>query len=67
MKRAVTDPKILSKVAEMISERLDKEKTDKIAGPALGAIPIVTAVSLKSEIPMLMIRKAKKATVHLNL
>jgi orotate phosphoribosyltransferase len=60
MKRAVTDPKILSKVAEMISERLDKEKTDKIAGPALGAIPIVTAVSLKSEIPMLMIRKAKK-------
>ena len=60
MKRAVTDPKILSKVAKMISERLDKEKTDKIAGPALGAIPIVTAVSLKSEIPMLMIRKAKK-------
>lgn len=60
MKRAVTDPKILSKVAEMISEKLDKEKTDKIAGPALGAIPIVTAVSLKSEIPMLMIRKAKK-------
>lgn len=60
MKRAVTDPKILSKVAEMISESLDKEKTDKIAGPALGAIPIVAAVSLKSEIPMLMIRKARK-------
>lgn len=60
MKRAVTDPKILSKVAEIISERIDKTGTDKIAGPALGAIPIVTAVSLKSEIPMLMIRKAKK-------
>ncbi|AEG18590.1 orotate phosphoribosyltransferase [Methanobacterium paludis] len=60
MKRAVTDPKILSKVAEIISERIDKTGTDKIAGPALGAIPIVTAISLKSEIPMLMIRKAKK-------
>ena len=33
---------------------------DKLAGPALGAIPIVTAVSLETSIPMLMIRKAKK-------
>jgi orotate phosphoribosyltransferase len=33
---------------------------DKIAGPALGAIPIVTAVSLYTGIPMLMIRKSKK-------
>ena len=60
MKRAVTDPKILSKVAEIISEKISNIGTDKIAGPALGAIPIVTAVSLESEIPMLMIRKAKK-------
>lgn len=60
MKRAVTDPVILSKVADMISKRINKTETDKIAGPALGAIPIVTAVSLKSGIPMLMIRKAKK-------
>ncbi len=60
MKRAITDPVILSKVAKIISERIDKVETDKIAGPALGAIPIVTAVSLESSIPMLMIRKAKK-------
>lgn len=60
MKRAVTNPLILSKVAEIISERTDKNAVDKIAGPALGAIPIVTAVSLYTGIPMLMIRKDKK-------
>ena len=60
MKRAITDPKILSKIAEIISEKLDNNDTDKVAGPALGAIPIVTAVSILSSIPMLMIRKEKK-------
>ncbi len=60
MKRAITDPIILSKVAEIISEKLDTNDTDKVAGPALGAIPIVTAVSILSSIPMLMIRKEKK-------
>ena len=59
MKRAITDPIILSKVAEIISGKLDTS-TDKVAGPALGAIPIVTAVSILSSIPMLMIRKEKK-------
>jgi len=60
MKRAITDPTILSKIAEIISEKIMDQKIDKIAGPALGAIPIVTAVSIVSSIPMLMIRKAKK-------
>lgn len=60
MKRAITNPSILHQVAEIISEKIDKNCVDKIAGPALGAIPLVTAVSLYTEIPMLMIRKAKK-------
>jgi orotate phosphoribosyltransferase len=60
MKRAITDPTILSKVAEIISEKIDTLKIDRVAGPALGAIPIVTAVSIESTIPMLMIRKSKK-------
>jgi orotate phosphoribosyltransferase len=60
MKRAVTSPTILSHVAEMISERIDENSVDRIAGPALGAIPMVTAVSLATGIPMLMIRKARK-------
>ncbi|MGZ7048433.1 MAG: orotate phosphoribosyltransferase, partial [Methanobacterium sp.] len=33
---------------------------DKIAGPALGAVPLATAISLESKLPMLMVRKAKK-------
>ena len=60
MKRAITDPTILIKIAEIISEKISEQKIDKVAGPALGAIPIVTAVSIESAIPMLMIRKAKK-------
>ena len=60
MKKAVTNPLILQKVAEIISDKIEKIQVDKIAGPALGAIPIVTAVSLHTGIPMLMIRKSKK-------
>ncbi len=60
MKKAVTNPFILQQVAEIISSKIDKIQVDKIAGPALGAIPLVTAVSLYTGIPMLMIRKSKK-------
>lgn len=61
MKMAVTDPKILKIIAKIISSSITLEKIDKIAGPALGAVPIATAISLESKIPMLMIRKAKKS------
>ena len=42
-----------------INEEIDDD-IDKIAGPALGAVPIATAVSLESGKPLLMIRKEKK-------
>ena len=60
MKMAITDPKILKTIAKIVSSQICEERIDKIAGPALGAVPIATAISLESEIPMLMIRKAKK-------
>lgn len=60
MKRAVTDPEILSKVAEIISEEIEGLGVDKVAGPALGAVPIATAISLTAKLPLLMIRKEKK-------
>lgn len=60
MKRAVTDPEILSKVAEIISEKIEGLGVDKVAGPALGAVPIATAISLTAKLPLLMIRKEKK-------
>ena len=60
IKMAITDPKILKKIAEIVSSQIIKEKIDKVAGPALGAVPIATAISLELEIPLLIIRKTKK-------
>lgn len=60
MKKAITDPEILSQIAKIISHMISEDKIDKVAGPALGAVPIATAVALHHGIPMLMIRKAQK-------
>ena len=60
MKKAITEPKILSTISKLITEKIQDDKIDKVAGPALGAVPIATAVSLESELPLLMIRKEKK-------
>ncbi|MDR2623738.1 MAG: orotate phosphoribosyltransferase [Methanobrevibacter sp.] len=60
IKKGVTNPKILRKIATLISEKIDNEKIHRVAGPALGAVPIATAISLESKIPFLMIRKGKK-------
>ena len=60
MKKAITEPEILSTIAELITEKIADDNVDKVAGPALGAVPIATAVSLESKIPLLMIRKEKK-------
>lgn len=60
MKKAITEPEILSTIAKLITQLIDEDNVDKVAGPALGAVPIATAVSLESEIPLLMIRKEKK-------
>lgn len=60
IKKAITSPEILSLIAKLIAEKISNDKIDKVAGPALGAVPIATAVSLASEIPLLMIRKEKK-------
>ncbi len=60
MKMAITNPDILKSIAKIVSNQINNGEIDKIAGPALGAVPIATAISLESSIPMLMIRKAKK-------
>ena len=60
MKRAITEPEILSTIAQLINEKIGDD-IDKIAGPALGAVPIATASSILSDIPLLMIRKEKKS------
>ena len=60
MKKAITEPEILSTISKLITEKIEGENVDKVAGPALGAVPIATAVSLESKLPLLMIRKEKK-------
>ncbi|MDR0911504.1 MAG: orotate phosphoribosyltransferase [Methanobrevibacter sp.] len=60
MKKAITEPIILKSIAILINEKIKEDKINKIAGPALGAVPIATAVALESDIPLLMIRKEKK-------
>ena len=60
MKKAITEPEILSTISKLITDKIAGEDIDKVAGPALGAVPIATAVSLESDIPLLMIRKEKK-------
>ena len=47
-------------MAKIITHMIQDHQIDKIAGPALGAVPIATAVALHSDIPMLMIRKAQR-------
>ena len=67
MKKAITDPEILSTISKLITEKIANEDIDKVAGPALGAVPIATAVSLESKLPLLMIRKEKKGYGTSNL
>ena len=50
----------LSTISSLITDQIKNDEIDKVAGPALGAVPIATAVSLESKLPLLMIRKEKK-------
>ena len=61
MKKAITEPEILSTIATLITKSISEDNIDKVAGPALGAVPIATAVSLESNIPLLMIGSLLKA------
>lgn len=58
IKRASTNPRILSLIAEEMSKHLEGE--DKIAGLELGAVPIAVSLSLKTGIPYLIVRKEKR-------
>lgn len=59
IKLAITKPEILSKIAEMMAEHVGNEKL--IAGMELGAVPLATALSLKTKKPFLIIRKGERS------
>lgn len=55
-----TSPQVLAEISKEIAKRIDVNEIDRIAGPELGAIPLVTAVSLETGIEAAYIRKGEK-------
>lgn len=54
-----TNPLVLQKLVPFILEKLPPEY-DRLAGPELGAIPLVTAAGLATQKPFVLVRKAAK-------
>lgn len=59
-----TDPRCLSLIAEAFAERLDGTK---LAGVALGAVPLVAVTSVETETPYVIARKKQKEYGTANL
>lgn len=55
-----TQPEVLSEITEAFAAEFDQSDIDIVAGPELGAVPLVTGVSLRTGIPAAFIRKGKK-------
>lgn len=54
-----TKPTILRRVAASLAEKVPLN-VDRLAGPELGAVPLVTALSLETGIPFVIVRKVSK-------
>jgi orotate phosphoribosyltransferase len=63
IKKASTDPTVLSLIAEHMARRIGEEgiEVDRIAGVVLGSVPLAVALSLRMGVPFIMIRKERKA------
>ena len=57
--RFETQPDILRAVGERFAEHVDGS-IDRLAGPELGGVPLVTATALATGLPTVLIRNAKK-------
>ncbi len=55
-----TNPTVIREIAAEIASKLEETEIDVIAGPALGAVPLVTAVSLQTDIPAAFIRMSQQ-------
>jgi len=58
IKRASTDPAVLREIAKWTAPHVEKDM--KIAGMALGAVPLAVAVALETNRPFVMVRKEPK-------
>lgn len=57
--RFETDPIVLSQIAEEIAGMISVSSVDTLVGPELGAVPLVTATSIETEIDAAYIRKGE--------
>lgn len=62
IKKASTKPAVLGAIAKAMSEKINDlgHRPDRVAGVVLGSIPLATALSLETGIPLLMVRKERK-------
>jgi orotate phosphoribosyltransferase len=62
IKKAITDPIILEEVADEMAHIIEEKdiEVDRIAGVVLGSVPLAVALSLRTGIPFIMIRKEPK-------
>ncbi|WP_049927284.1 orotate phosphoribosyltransferase [Halopiger goleimassiliensis] len=60
-----TDPTCLEAIAEAFAERIDSD--DKLAGVALGAVPLAAATSVAADVPYVIARKQRKEYGTANL
>jgi orotate phosphoribosyltransferase len=59
IKKASTDPNVLKTIARFMKP-ITKENYDIIAGMELGAVPLIVALSLETNIPFAIVRKQKR-------
>ncbi len=60
-----TDPRCLELIAEAFAERVDED--EKLAGVALGAVPLAAATSVAAGVPYVIARKQRKEYGTANL
>jgi orotate phosphoribosyltransferase len=59
--RFETDPTALERIAEAFAEQLSEDRgVAKLAGVALGAVPLAAATSVAADAPYVIVRKSKK-------
>jgi orotate phosphoribosyltransferase len=62
IKKASTDPDVLEVLADEMAREIQARalRFDRIAGVVLGSIPLAVALSLRTKVPYIMVRKEKK-------
>ncbi|MBN2109871.1 MAG: orotate phosphoribosyltransferase [Methanosarcinaceae archaeon] len=61
IKKASTDPQTLKKIAREASTVIRGMYADSVGGVVLGSVPLATAVSIESGLPLVLVRKSDKS------